>query len=42
MIAIVELAVTLRWRLVPKIAYAASAANAVMSPNSGGTPARPA
>jgi hypothetical protein len=42
MIAIVELVVTLRCRLVPKIAYAVRAANAVVSPTSGCTPARPA
>ena len=42
MIAIDELAVTLRWRDVPKIAYAVSAANAVTRPVSGGIPARPA
>ena len=42
MIAIVELAVTLRWRLVPNTAYTAMAANAVVRPTSGGTPASPA
>ena len=42
MIAIVELTVTLRCRLVPNTAYAVSAANAVVRPSSGGTPARPA
>ena len=42
MIAIVELTVTLRWRLVPNTAYAARAVNAVTRPSSGGTPARPA
>ena len=41
-IATDELAVTLRWRDVPKIAYAVSEANAVTRPSSGGTPARPA
>ena len=42
MIATDELAVTLRWREVPKMAYAVIAANAVTSPVSGGMPARPA
>ena len=42
MTAIVELTVTLRCRLVPNMAYAARAVNAVTRPNSGGTPARPA
>ena len=42
MTAIDELAVTFRWRDVPNTAYAASAVNAVTSPSSGGTPARPA
>ncbi len=40
MIAIVELTVTLRWRLVPNTPYTASAANAVVRPSSAGTPAR--
>ena len=42
MMAMVELAVTLTWRLVPNTAYAVMAANAVVSPTSGGTPASPA
>ena len=37
--AIVELTVTLRWRLVPNTAYAVIAANAVTRPSSAGTPA---
>ncbi len=41
-IATEELVVTLRWRDVPKTAYAASATNAVTRPVSGGIPARPA
>ena len=41
-IATDELAVTFRWRDVPKMAYAVSAANAVTRPVSGGMPARPA
>ena len=37
--AIVELTVTLMWRLVPNTAYAVIAANAVTRPSSAGTPA---
>ncbi len=42
MIATDELAVTFTWRDVAKTAYAASAANAVTRPVSGGMPASPA
>ncbi len=42
MIATDELVVTFRCRDVPNTAYAASAANAVTRPVSGGMPARPA
>src|SRR4249919_460459 len=42
MIATDELAVTLRWREGPKMAYAVIAPNAVTSQVSGGMPARPA
>ena len=37
--AMVELVVTLAWRLVPRIAYAVSPAVAVMRPIPAGTPA---
>ena len=42
MIAMVELVVTLRWRLVPKIAYPRRPAKAVYSPTWAGTPANSA